>query len=161
MPQNRVKAYLSGLCMASFATKGHDATSSLERTYQEISRFSSQVPQSHHGDAHKVDFPHNAVVGDVWATEPLSRIATHRHTFQQPYGELDAALHLHKDACLAVLRDNDGRKVELGPVDTPGIQFVGQGRYVRQNVDLDRRLHAAGHAWVCFRPAEAHGVFQL
>lgn len=36
--QNRFKTSLSGLRMASFEAKGHDATSSLERTYQELTR---------------------------------------------------------------------------------------------------------------------------
>lgn len=142
--QNRVKAYLSGLRMATFTAKGHDATTALERTYHEITRLSPQVPQSHHGDAHKVDFLRNAVVGNAWATEPLSRIATHRLSFQQLYGELEAALHLHKEAQLAVIRDGGGPKSELGAPDTPGILFEGQGRYVRRNVDLGRRLASSG-----------------
>lgn len=66
--QNRVKAYLSGLRMALFAAKGHHATSFLERTNQKITRLSPQVPISHHGDAHKVGFLRNAVVGSLLAT---------------------------------------------------------------------------------------------
>ncbi|GAB0492781.1 hypothetical protein MMPV_004051 [Pyropia vietnamensis] len=103
--QDRVKNYLSGLRLSSFVKDGTDVTAALEKTYKTISKLAPQVPRSHHGESYKVEFLRNAVVGNSWATEPLSRIATHRLTFQQLYGELEAALHLHNEARLAVMRD--------------------------------------------------------
>ena len=47
----------------------------------------------------------NAVVGNEWATEPLSRISTGNLTFLQLYSELEAALQLNKEAELAKLRN--------------------------------------------------------
>lgn len=92
----------------SIVAQRQDANSSLERKYQEITRFSSQVPRSSHGESRKATFLRNAVVGNIWATELLSRIATHRRTLQQLCDELEAALHLHKEARLAFLRDSYG-----------------------------------------------------
>ena len=52
--------------------------------------FSPQVPISHRGNAHRIEFLRNAVVGYEWATEPLSRIAPQGLPFQELYGELAA-----------------------------------------------------------------------
>ncbi|GAB0493903.1 hypothetical protein MMPV_005190 [Pyropia vietnamensis] len=89
VPQDRVKNYLSGLRLSSFVK---DGTTWRRKCLAPTRR------------AYKVEFLRNAVVGNSWATEPLSRIATHCLTFQQLYGELEAALHLHNEACLAVKR---------------------------------------------------------
>ena len=64
------------------------------------------MPISHRGNACKVEFLRNAVVGCEWATEPLSRIATYNLTFQQLYGELESGHLLNKEAKIAVLREN-------------------------------------------------------
>ena len=129
--QNRVKNYLNNLRLNKFVADGADELSALEKVYRLIIKLSPQVPQSHKGDAHKIEFLRNATVGANWATEPLSRIATHGLSFQDVYGELEAALHLQREARLAKARDsitfkkpdvNDEREV-------PGILYEGQGRY--------------------------------
>ena len=48
------------------------------------------------------------MVGCEWATEPLSRIATHILSFPQLYRELEAAHELSKEVKMAVLRDKIG-----------------------------------------------------
>eukprot|EP00171_Calliarthron_tuberculosum_P023645 IDg23645t1 len=75
--QNRVKTYLSTLRLSKFVTDGTDELSALEKVYKLITKLSPQVPQSHRGEAHKIEFLRNSTVGFAWATEPLSRIATH------------------------------------------------------------------------------------
>eukprot|EP00170_Pyropia_yezoensis_P000401 contig_2207_g402 len=100
--QNRVKNYLVGYRMSTLLSDGVTEAVALEQTYKTITKLAPQVPRSHQGDSHKVEFLRNAVVGSPWATEPLSRIATHGLTCQKLYGELGAALHLHKEARLAV-----------------------------------------------------------
>lgn len=83
VPQNRVKNYLSVFHMSSLVAEGKSETAALAHTYKMITKLAPQVPRSHQGDAHKVGFLRNAVVGASWATERLSRIATHSLTFQQ------------------------------------------------------------------------------
>lgn len=139
--QNRVKNYLSGYRMSTLLTDGVTEAAALEQTYKTITKLAPQVPRSHQGDAHKVEFLRNAVVGSPWATEPLSRIATHGLTFQQLYGELEAALHLHKEARLAVAHASASGHRTPATQDVPGILFTGQGRYARPS-----RGTAAGRA---------------
>lgn len=100
--QNRVKNYLTSYRMSTLLAESKTETAALEQTYKTITKLAFQVPRAYQGDEHKVEFLRKAVVGSPWATEPLSRIATNQLTFQQLYGELEAALHLHKDARLAV-----------------------------------------------------------
>lgn len=133
--QNRVKTYLGNLRMSSFAAEGLEPAASLEKTYKLITKLAPQVPRSHRGDAHKVEFLRNAVVGNSWATEPLSRIATHGLSFQQLYGELEAALHLDREAKLATIRDGATRRSDRDE-EVPGILYEGQGRYVKHHVGL-------------------------
>ena len=88
------------------------------------------VPRSHQGDANSVDFLHHAVLGYEWATEPLSRVATHDLSFQQLYGELAASLQLHT----AAKRAKDRRlSMAVGPVksELARVMFAGQGVYGR------------------------------
>ena len=97
-----------------------------------ITKLSRQGPASHRGDAHKVEFLRNAVVGSGWSHEPLSRVATHGLSFQQLYGELEAALQLQKEAKQAMLRDAATKTKDLGYDDeVPGILFAGQTRYAK------------------------------
>lgn len=139
--QNRVKNYLNSLRLNKFIVEGADELSALEKVYKLIIKLSPQVPQSHRGEAHKTEFLRNATVGAAWATEPLSRIATHNLTFQEVYGELEAALHLNREAKMAEMRD----KVSLtnsenkSNGDVPGILYKGQGRYHFKKTGIGNR----------------------
>jgi len=101
-PQNRVKNYLKSYRMRTLMAEGMTETAALEQTYKTITKLAPQVPLSYQGDEHKVELLRKAVIGSPWATEPLSRIATNQLTFQQLYGELEAALpvRLHRDLWL-------------------------------------------------------------
>lgn len=136
--QDRVKNYLSSLRLSSFFKDGMDVTAALEKTYQAISKLAPHVPRFHHGESYKVEFLRNAVFGNTWATEPLSRITTHRPTFQQLYGELEAALHLQNQARLAVMRHEAAHGPRTPEDNVPGILYAGQGRYVRKNKDFGK-----------------------
>lgn len=72
--------------MSALVSAGHSMEKALSATYQLIPMFAPQVPASHRGDSHKVDFLRGAVVNYDWATEPLSRVATQGPSFQQLYG---------------------------------------------------------------------------
>lgn len=158
--QDRVKNYLSSLRLSSFVKDGTDTTAALEKTYKTISKLAPQVPRSHHGESYKVEFLRNAVVGNSWATEPLSRIATHSLTFQQLYGELEAALHLHIEARLAVMRDDITHGAATPEDKVPGILFAGQGRYMRRNKDIGKRHAAKGASGAQrFDPLSLMGCF--
>lgn len=102
------------------------------RFYKVITKLSRQGPASHRGDAHKVEFLRNAVVGSGWSHEPLSRVATDGVSFQQLYGELEAALQLQKEAKQAMLRDAATKNKALGyDHDILGILLAGQTRYAK------------------------------
>ena len=60
--KNRVETYLSNLRMRSFAAAGLEQPASHEKTYKLIMKLAPQVPQSHRGEAHNVDFLRSAVV---------------------------------------------------------------------------------------------------
>lgn len=154
--QNRVKNYLVGYRMSTLLSDGVTEAAALEQTYKTITKLAPQVPRSHQGDAHKVEFLRNAVVGSPWATEPLSRIATHGLTFQQLYGELEAALHLHKEARLAVAHASASGHRPTATQDVPGILFTGQGRYARPS-----RGMAAGRVKRTAAPSRSSGVDPL
>ena len=116
--------------ISTFTAEGLDEAAALSKIYKVITKLSRQGPTSHRGDAHKVGFLRNAVVGSGWSHEPLSRVATHGISFQQIYGELEAALQLQKEAKQAMLRDSATKNKALGyGDDIPGILFAGQTRY--------------------------------
>ncbi|KAK1863864.1 hypothetical protein I4F81_006418 [Pyropia yezoensis] len=125
--QDRVKNYLPGLRLSAFVKDGTDILATLEKTYKTISELAPQVPRSHHGESYKFEFLRNAVVGNTWATEPLSRIL---------YGELEAAIHLHNEARLGIMHDEVAQGPRTREDKVAGILFAGQGRYVRNNKDI-------------------------
>ena len=128
--QTRVKNYLNSLRVTAFVAEGKEMYAALALTYKSIIKFSRQSPRSHQGDACKVEFLRNAVVGMTWSSEPLSRVATHELTFQQLYSELEAALQLDKESKLAIIRDRAQLDQRQVPHDgSIGILFTGQGRY--------------------------------
>lgn len=136
--QDRCKNYLSSLRLAKFADEGLELSSALEKTYKVITKLSPQVPQSHRGEAHKVEFLRKAVVGYEWATEPLSRIATHKLTFQNLYSELESALHLAKEGQLARMGDRIGKSHPKND-DVAGVLYESQGRYLNKHAGLRTR----------------------
>ena len=76
-----------------------------------------------------------------WSNEPLSRVATHKHTFQQLYAELEVALQLDNEATLANLRDSVGKRGRMPvPENTSGVLYTGQGRYMNDLSALRRKF---------------------
>ena len=130
--QNRVKNYLNSLRISQFAGEGLDELACLEKCYKVITKLARQVPKAFQGDAHRVEFLRGAVVGSTWATEPLSRIATHSLDFQKLYGELEAALNLERESKRAAAQDAiHSSAPTLREDNVPGILYQGQGRYMR------------------------------
>lgn len=86
--QNRVKNVLNQLRLQDRVDEGRDEGEALAKVCKIIIKLSPQVPASHLGYAHKIEFLRNAFVGREWATEPLSRIATHNLSFEPLYGNL-------------------------------------------------------------------------
>ena len=127
--QSKVNNYLGSLRVTSFASQGTEMSDALAKVYNSIIKLSRQAPRYHQGDAHKVEFLRNAVVGTPWSNEPLSRVATHQLTFQRLYAEVEAALQLHKKPNLAMLRARAqlGRRT-LPEDDSARIMYAGQGR---------------------------------
>lgn len=102
--------------MAKYVSDGIEEASALEKTYKVITKLAPQVPLTYRGGAHKVELLRKAVVGYDWAIEPLSRIATHKLTFQGLYSELETALNLSKDGQLPKLGDQVSIKRERSKV---------------------------------------------
>eukprot|EP00170_Pyropia_yezoensis_P005631 contig_22869_g5647 len=153
-----VKNYLISMRLSALFKNGTDITAALEKTYKTISKLAPQVPRSHHCVSYKVEFLRNAVVGNAWATELLSRIATHRLTFQQLYGELEAALHLHNEARLAIMCDEVAQGLRIPEGNVPGILLAGQGREVRKNKDIGKRFETPKGSGA-FNPLSLMGCF--
>lgn len=131
--QARVKNYLNSLRITNFLNEGKNIDVSLAKVYRMITRMSRRCPKSHRGDAHKLEFLRNAVVGYAWSLEPLSRMETHQLSFQQLYVELEAALQLEKEPKLAQARDSVSTKAgfEYDEKLLSNVHFTGQGRYGR------------------------------
>ena len=80
----------------------------------------------------------------IGGTEPLRRITTHNLSFQQIYGELEAAHQLSKDARLAIVRDNikSGKdQSDINEAKVAGILYDGQSRYAFMNKGRDLRTN--------------------
>lgn len=86
--QARVKNFLNSLRVHYDIGDKVDGATALEKVYKLILKLSRQVPASHRGDAHRIEFLRSAVIGYNWYREPLSRVATNDLSFQQLYGEL-------------------------------------------------------------------------
>ena len=144
--QTRVKNYLNSLRVTAFVAEGKEMYDGLALTYKSIIKFSRQAPRSHQGDAHKVEFLRNAVVGMPWSSEPLSRVATHQLTFQRLYSELEAALQLDKESKLAIIRDRARLDQRRGPHDhSTGILYTGKGRYYNNSPYPSERNSTSTH----------------
>lgn len=85
--QARVKNFLSSLRVHDYIRDKIDAATALAKVYKLILKLSRQVPASHRGDAHRIEFLRRAVIGYNWSREPLSRVATNDLSFQELYGE--------------------------------------------------------------------------
>ena len=123
--------------------ENQDEGEALAKVYKIIIKLSPQVPISQRGNAHRIEFLRNAVVGYVWATEPLSRIASQGLSFQQLYGELEAALQLSKEAKIAAMRDRMESRRSQADQDEPnivGILYTGQGKYAFRNKGRSKRV---------------------
>lgn len=83
--QARLKNYLNNLRISTFTAEGLDESAALSKMHTVITKLPTQGPICHHRDAHKVDFLLNAVFGSISSHILLSRVATHRLTFQQLY----------------------------------------------------------------------------
>lgn len=83
---------------------------------------------SHIGKENEVEFLQNAIGGYSWSNEPLSRAATHGLTFQMLFGELEAALQMHKNAKSEISKDRLVTKLSSSD-DQSKIYYAGQARY--------------------------------
>lgn len=54
----------------------------LDKVYKLILKLSRQVPNSHRGGEHRIEFLRHAVIGYEWSREPLSCVTTHGISFQ-------------------------------------------------------------------------------
>lgn len=60
---------------------------------------------------------------------PLTGIATHNLSFQQVYGKLETALHFHKEAHLAQLKDKESNALRQTDEEPVPVHYFGQGRF--------------------------------
>lgn len=127
--QTRVNNYLNSVRVLDLVPKKLEVFVALSKVYRQILQLSRRVPPSHHGDAHRIEFIRQVVIGYPWAHKPLFRVATHELTFQQLFGELEAALQLHTEAQIVSLRVEAARgALNQSGKDAP-INYSGQGKY--------------------------------
>lgn len=81
--QARVKKLLNRLRVHYYITDKEDVAMALDKVYKLILKLSRQVPTSHSGDAHRIEFLHRPVIRYEWSREPLSRVAKNGLPFQQ------------------------------------------------------------------------------
>lgn len=127
--QTRIKNHLSGLRIERFVKDDVNTAAALVVVCKRILTMSRQVPESHRGDPHKIEFLCNAVVGHQWAKEPLSRIATAGLSFQQLYAELEIAVQLERENMAAELKRKAA--VTLNSTEIASINFLGQAGYTK------------------------------
>lgn len=84
-----------------------EVSATLPQVNNLITKISRQIPASHRGDSHKIDFLRKATVEHTCSHEPLSRISKQNPSFKMLYGELEASLQLGKEFELALAHDND------------------------------------------------------
>lgn len=96
--QTRVKNHLSNSHISSYVTTDVNTDADLEILYKRILTMSRQVPPSHRGHAHKIEFLRSAVTDNKWAIKRLSRIATSNLSFQELYAELEIAVQLNRES---------------------------------------------------------------
>lgn len=73
------------------------ARTALAKVYKAMEKMSRQVPVSHCSDVHLVEFLGCAVVGQEWASDPLSRVAMNELTLRELYRRLELALQIDKE----------------------------------------------------------------
>ena len=117
---------LSGLRVKTFVDQVLTETEALSKTYKLIVKLTRQGPLAFRGDANKVEYLRNAVIGWHWAKEPLSRVGTMNLTFQQLHAELAASLQLENDTSRAEKEGSPRTKSEEPLSD---VYYAGQGRY--------------------------------
>jgi hypothetical protein len=138
--QNRAKNYLKTIRISKVqATERLSTTDALDRIGKLITSMLPQCPRSHRSEAHKVEFLYQAVVGESWASAPLSRASGIDSDFQTLFTALHASLHQHHEEAAA--RKSDGFSyrsrtafqtdilTNAGPSSPPRMFFQGQGRY--------------------------------
>lgn len=121
--QTRVKKYLGGLRLTQYLNDSTDTAAALAKVCKHILSMSRQVSIIHRGDAHKIDFLRVAVVGNPWAKEALSSVATAEITFQQLYEELEIAFQLERES-LPASRTNPVQSLPANTV--PSIKYTGK-----------------------------------
>ncbi len=98
------------------------------------------------------------MVGYDWATEPLSRVSTHKLGFQKLYGELQAALFQHQEAKRARIQDAaSGVATKMDDDNEVSTFYQGQGRYERKHVGVGNR--AVQQSTGRFNPLSIMGCF--
>lgn len=138
--QSQARNKLASLRMVAFESKGMSVEQALTATYQAVLTGSKLLPPSHSGEVFRVEYLRDAVVGYEWATEPLSRVSTHKLGFQKLYGELQAALFQHQEAKRARLQDAaSGRTTQTDGGNEVSAFYQGQGRYERKHVGVGNR----------------------
>lgn len=91
----RVKNYLNSLRVSTFVDKVFHTFAALAKAYKTILNLSLQCPISHRGDAHKIVFLKQAMVGLNWSLKRLQRVASQQLTFQKLCAKPEAVLLLH------------------------------------------------------------------
>lgn len=72
----RMDNFLNRLKVRDFVTEKTDDVMDLTRVYKLILKVSRQVPSSHRGDAHRIDFLRRAIMGADWFREPFCLVGT-------------------------------------------------------------------------------------
>jgi hypothetical protein len=135
--QEKVKNQLHSLKLHHFVElKGMTANEALDHIQAKINAMLPQCPKEFNHDSYKRDLLRAAVVGNRWASEPISRCTSNGSTFQEMFQALHSSLHQHEEEIRArrtfsrMHADNRYHPYKDTRTTAPRkILYTGQGRY--------------------------------
>jgi hypothetical protein len=96
--QEKVKNQLHSLKLHHFVKlKGMTANEALDHIQAKINAMLPQCPKEFNHDSYNRDLLRAAVVGNRWASEPISRCTGVGSTFQEMFQALHSSLHQHEE----------------------------------------------------------------
>ena len=163
--QTKVKNYLNTLRISKFVNEGAEISDTLAKVHNVTNKLAHHAPSSHRGEAHKIEFLRQAVVGFGRSKDRLTRIATYNLSFEELYRELENAMQLEKEAEIAQFRDKISTRHRSNDEDVQGILYTGKGRYGRPLSLVNNRGRQAvkfgkiSHVPKTFDPLSVAGCF--
>jgi hypothetical protein len=136
--QDRCKNQLRALRLHTIVeTKNMMPTEALDYIRDQITLMITQCPKPFASEAFKTELLRDSVIGNRWATVPISKSRSNNYNFQQLFQDLHSSLHQHEEELMArrtfsrMSADPRYHPYRL-PTRAPAVKkinYTGQGRY--------------------------------